>query len=64
MTSLPGIHDSGAMNEGAKILYWHRELPPLDAEVMGEYVAEATMSVSGERSLIATRCGIVAMMIS
>jgi len=23
-------------------IYWHRELPPLDAEPMGEYVLEAT----------------------
>lgn len=23
-------------------IYWHRELPPFDAELMGEYVLEAT----------------------
>jgi hypothetical protein len=23
-------------------VYWHRELPPLDAEIMGEHVLEAT----------------------
>lgn len=26
----------------AKIIYWHRELPPLDAEAMGEHTVEAT----------------------
>lgn len=26
----------------AQILYWHRELPPLSAEVMGEHTLEAT----------------------
>ena len=28
----------GALN---KVVFWHRELPPLDAELMGEYVVEA-----------------------
>jgi len=32
----------------SKIVYWHRELPPLDAEVVNEHVAEATSTrVSG-----------------
>ena len=26
----------------AKIVYWHRELPPLEAEPLGEHVVEAT----------------------
>lgn len=31
-----------------KIVYWHRELPPLDGEVMDEHVLEATSDrVSG-----------------
>lgn len=25
-----------------KAVYWHRELPPFDAEAMGEHVVEAT----------------------
>lgn len=25
-----------------KVIYWHRELPPLDAEYMGEHIIEAT----------------------
>jgi hypothetical protein len=25
----------------SKIIYWHRELPPLDAEAIGEHVIEA-----------------------
>jgi hypothetical protein len=36
-----------------KVVYWHRELPPLDGEVMHEHVIEATSDrVSGsiERS--------------
>ena len=27
-----------------KCIYWHRELPPLDAEMMGAHVLEATSS--------------------
>jgi hypothetical protein len=27
--------------EGTRIIYWHRELPPFDAEAMGEHVVEA-----------------------
>jgi hypothetical protein len=27
---------------GNKIIYWHRELPPLDAEIVGEHTVEAT----------------------
>jgi hypothetical protein len=31
-----------------KVVYWHRELPPLDAELIGEHSMEATSSrVSG-----------------
>ena len=29
-------------NDGHKVIYWHRELPPPDAEVMGEHTVEAT----------------------
>jgi hypothetical protein len=28
--------------KAAKTLYWHRELPPSDAEVLGEHTVEAT----------------------
>ncbi len=31
-------------NHHDKIIYWHRELPPLDAEVMAEHTLEATSS--------------------
>ena len=32
----------------AKIVYWHRELPPLDAELVAEHTVEATSGrVSG-----------------
>jgi hypothetical protein len=27
---------------GARGIYWHRELPPVDAELIGEDVLEAT----------------------
>jgi hypothetical protein len=26
----------------SKVVYWHRELPPFDAEVLGEHTIEAT----------------------
>jgi hypothetical protein len=25
-----------------KMIYWHRELPPVDAEPVGEHIVEAT----------------------
>jgi len=28
--------------DGSKVVYWRRELPPLDAEVLGEHTVEAT----------------------
>lgn len=30
------------MNEASKAVYWHRELPPLNAELLGEHTLEAT----------------------
>jgi hypothetical protein len=33
---------SATASTGTRILYWHRELPPLTAEAMGEYTLEAT----------------------
>ena len=36
------------VNVSNKVVYWHRELPPLDAEVIGEHTLEATsMHVPG-----------------
>src|SRR5271156_3473427 len=34
----------GIVNNKAerKVVYWHRELPPIDAEPIGEHVVEAT----------------------
>ena len=29
------------MGQDANIIYWHRELPPMDAELIGEHVVEA-----------------------
>jgi len=43
-----------------KIIYWHRDLPPLDAEPMGEHTLEATSGrVPGtiaHRDELWTRC--------
>jgi hypothetical protein len=33
---------SMAGDNGSKVVYWHRELPPLKAEVLGEHIVEAT----------------------
>ena len=30
------------MEDRAKIVFWHRELPPLDAELVGDHTVEAT----------------------
>ena len=29
-------------DQNAQVVYWHREFPPLDAEVIGEHTIEAT----------------------
>jgi len=34
----PGTIDTSE----SKVVYWHRELPPFDAEAMGEHIVEAT----------------------
>ena len=40
-----------ATHDSAKVVYWHRELPPLHAEVMGEHTVEAVSGrVSGTLS--------------
>ena len=33
---------SAAADDPVKILYWHRELPPIDAVLLGEHTIEAT----------------------
>ena len=33
---------SSVENTTPKVVYWHRELPPLDGEVIHEHVVEAT----------------------
>ena len=35
---------SATRGESRKIVYWHRELPPLDAEAIAEHTVEATSS--------------------
>ena len=41
-----------------KRVYWHRELPPLNADIMGEHVLEATSGRVRGRSRTATSYGI------
>ena len=36
------IYHACVTHEGPKVVYWHRELPPLDAEPIGEHIVEAT----------------------
>jgi len=46
--------------ECERVIYWHRELPPLDAEAIGEHVLEAvserTSSALAHRDEIWNRC--------
>jgi hypothetical protein len=37
-------HVPTTSNSDRKRVYWHRELPPFDAEMIGEHVLEATSS--------------------
>jgi hypothetical protein len=37
-----GCEAQGTGNADAKVVYWHRELPPFDAEAIGEHTLEAT----------------------
>lgn len=32
------------MNDTTKIVFWHRELPPLEAELVADHIVEATSS--------------------
>jgi len=34
--------ESFRYDDNSKVVYWHRELPPCDAEIMGEHTVEAT----------------------
>ena len=38
----PQAPDTNANDAGRGVVYWHRDLPPLSAEMMGEHVIEAT----------------------
>jgi hypothetical protein len=41
---------AGATRRGTEIVFWHRELPPLDADAIEEHVLEATSArVPGTR---------------
>jgi len=45
MTSLTHVSRiEHGRDDREKIVFWHRELPPLDAELMGEHSLEATSS--------------------
>jgi hypothetical protein len=59
MIRITGIHDVDHGN-ASKIVYWHRELPPLNADVVAEHTVEATSSRVpgniGHRSELWDRC--------
>ena len=43
MTAATATNNTAPMTaEDCHRIYWHRELPPLDANIMGEHVLEAT----------------------
>jgi phage terminase large subunit-like protein len=43
MTAPTATNNTAPMTEeDCQRIYWHRELPPLDANIMGEHVLEAT----------------------
>ena len=39
------------MDTQTKTVYWHRELPPFDAEVIGEHTLEASSPLSGLKTM-------------
>jgi hypothetical protein len=41
-TRRPKMAATAAPEQDSKVVYWHRELPPLTAEATGEYTVEAT----------------------
>lgn len=44
----PAVEPVRDPDNDRKIVYWHRELPPLDAEPVGEHIVEAnSMRVTG-----------------
>ncbi len=43
------------IDSNCKIIYWHRELPPLDAVALDEYVVEAESSPRSGYSLASRR---------
>ena len=45
------------------IVYWHRQLPPFDTELLGEHVLEATSGRSRLHSRTETSCGIAVIAI-
>ena len=43
MSGLLALHGKAAKDAtGGRIIYWHRDLPPFDAEAIGEHIVEAT----------------------
>ena len=51
---------STIVEDHPKVIYWHRELPPLDAEPIGEHTIEATSgrlpATIAHRDELWTRC--------
>ena len=62
LTRLAGLTPGEEMHnsDDGKIIYWHRDLPPLDAELMAEHTVEATSSrvpgTLGHREELWDRC--------
>ncbi|MEO8259576.1 MAG: hypothetical protein ABI868_19675 [Acidobacteriota bacterium] len=48
------------VDDNPKVIFWHRDLPPLDAEAIGEHTVEATSSripgTIAHRDELWTRC--------
>jgi len=40
----PAMPTSAATHNGMQVVYWRQELPPFDAELIGEHTIEATSS--------------------
>jgi hypothetical protein len=51
---------TGGKGTGGKIVYWHRELPPLNADIVAEHTVEATSGrvpgTLGHRDELWDRC--------
>ena len=60
VASAPGESPTRESDDGDRVVYWHRELPPLHAEPVGEHIVEGnSLHVTGSlahRSELWDRC--------